>query len=159
MNPFSDDTEAVAPMPVPGSGGTEPVDVDRPGDGSAAVRVVLADDAEDLRRLLVRLLGRDRRITVVGEASDGIAAVRVCRELRPDVLVLDLSMPGSDGLHTLDAVRMDPGTAVVVLSGLPRAQVEAACLERGAAAYLEKGVAADRIVTAVLAAGGHHDLA
>jgi len=118
------------------------------------LRVILADDAADLRRLLIRLLSKDGRIEIVGEAADGIAAVRLCGELQPDVLVLDLSMPGSDGLNTLEAVRQHSSTAVVILSGLPRAQLEVACLERGAAAYLEKGIATASIIDAVIAAGG-----
>jgi CheY-like chemotaxis protein len=118
------------------------------------IRIILADDAEDLRKLLFKLLMRDSRLLVVGEASDGITAVRLCRALLPDVLLLDLSMPGSDGLNTLEAVRMDPGTAVVVLSGLPRGQVEHACLQRGASFYLEKGISTSSIIDAVLKAAG-----
>lgn len=117
------------------------------------LRVVLADDAVDLRRLLARLLSKDSRIVIVGEAEDGITAVRLCLELQPDVLVLDLSMPGSDGLNTLEAVRNISSTAVVILSGLPRSQLEHSCIERGAFSYLEKGVSTSSIISNVIAAG------
>jgi len=117
------------------------------------LRVVLADDAVDLRRLLARLLSKDRRIEIIGEAEDGITAIRLCLELQPDVLVLDLSMPGSDGLNTLEAVRSNSSTAVVILSGLPRSQLEQSCIERGAFSYLEKGVSTSSIISTVIAAG------
>ena len=119
------------------------------------VRVLVADDADDLRQLVVRLLGRDLRIVVVGQAADSDSALTLSHELDPDVVVLDLSMPGAGGLGVLAVLReTQPRTRVVVLSGLPSHATEAACLNAGAYAYLEKGVGistlADLIVRAAV---------
>jgi CheY-like chemotaxis protein len=71
-------------------------------------------------RPLRHLLEADGRAEVVGEASDGAEAVRLAAELRPDVVVLDLRMPGMDGVTALPLIRdASPGTVVVALSALP----------------------------------------
>lgn len=105
-------------------------------------RVVLADDAADLRLLLAKLLRSDDRFDVVAEAADGRQAIEAVERERPHLLLLDLSMPVMDGLETLPIVRERfPGTLVVILSGFEAAQMEEKTSELGAAAYIEKGAA------------------
>lgn len=119
------------------------------------VRVVVADDAKELRELVVRLLARDPRINVVGQADDTQGALDVIADTRPDVALVDLSMPGAGGLFVLTEVaRTQPECRMVVLSGLPASQAEAAAREAGAALYLEKGAAMARITRAVLDVAG-----
>lgn len=104
------------------------------------VRLAIADDAEQLRNLLVPALEQDPRIVVVGQASDGEEAVTVVRDSSPDVLLLDLSMPLLDGLEVLRQVTAGyPGTAVLVFSGYGTAELETTCLSIGAVGYVKKG--------------------
>lgn len=101
------------------------------------IRVVLADDAAELRRLLRALLEKTGEFSVVGEADNGDLAVEVCAEKRPDAVLLDLSMPIRSGLDALgELVQI---TRVVVLSGFASQDVVSQCLERGASSYVEKG--------------------
>jgi CheY-like chemotaxis protein len=87
---------------------------------SPKVRVLLADDLSDIRLVMRLLLEADGRAEVVGEAADGAEAVRLAGELRPDAVVLDLRMPGMDGVTALPLIRdASPGTVVVALSALP----------------------------------------
>jgi CheY-like chemotaxis protein len=80
----------------------------------------LADDLADIRLVMRLLLEADGRAEVVGEAADGAEAVRLAAELRPDAVVLDLRMPGMDGVQALPLIRdASPGTVVVALSALP----------------------------------------
>src|SRR5437660_1683704 len=84
------------------------------------VRVLLVDDLSDIRLVMRLLLEADGRAEVVGEAADGAEAVRLAGELHPDAVVLDLRMPGMDGVTALPLIRdAAPGTVVVALSALP----------------------------------------
>lgn len=117
---------------------------------TAPLRVVLADDEPDLRLLLRRLLEDDGRFRVVAEAGDGRAALEAVEQERPDLLVLDLSMPEMDGLQVLEELaRRERPVTVAVLTGFADHHTRDAALALGAAAYLEKGTAfatlADRL--------------
>src|SRR3954468_953312 len=84
------------------------------------VRVLLADDLPDIRLVMRLLLEADGRVEVVGEATDGAEAVAMAKELHPDAVVLDLRMPGMDGVEALPLIRnAAPGIVVVALSALP----------------------------------------
>lgn len=104
------------------------------------VRVVVADDAEQLRSLLSKALERTGEIEVVAQVGDGAAALEAVVSLDPDVLLLDLSMPVLDGLEVLRSVR-DAGhrTSVVVFSGYGTDHLAETCRRLGARYYLEKG--------------------
>jgi DNA-binding NarL/FixJ family response regulator len=112
-----------------------------------AYRVVIADDVEDLRYLLKRALERDGRFAVVGMAANGRDAVVQAAQERPDLTLLDLSMPVMDGLEALPLIRSAvPQCTVVVLSGFDAERMESAALDRGAAGYLVKGLSPRRLV-------------
>ena len=110
-------------------------------------RVVIADDVEDLRFLLKRALERSGLFTVVGMAANGREAVVQAAQQRPDLTLLDLSMPQMDGLEALPLIRASvPECTVVVLSGFDADRMESAALDRGAAGYLVKGLSPRRLV-------------
>ncbi len=102
--------------------------------------MVLADDAEDIRLMLRLSLEREGDMAVVGEAADGAGAVDLAGRHRPDVVILDLNMPGMDGRATIPALlAASPGTKVVVMSGHDHTYAESDVLALGAVGYLEKG--------------------
>jgi CheY-like chemotaxis protein len=106
----------------------------------APVRVLVADDEEDIR-LLVCLAVRKAGCTVVAAAADGAEALRAAREQRPDLVVLDVSMPEATGLEVCEALRADPLTAgcrVLLLSAGASPDDIARGLAAGADAYLPK---------------------
>jgi DNA-binding NarL/FixJ family response regulator len=110
------------------------------------IRVLLADDTPDIRKLLRLNLELDGRFEVVGEAADGAEAVALTRSLRPDAVVLDLAMPVMDGLQAAPVIRQcSPESRILVLSGFDQARMEARAREQGANGYLEKGTAFGRI--------------
>ena len=101
------------------------------------LRIVIADDAEGLRALLVRALQKTEELEVVGEASNGREAIELVRRLTPDALLLDLSMPVLDGMAVL---RELAGTVpVVVLTGYGEDDIGAECRALGARGFVEKG--------------------
>jgi DNA-binding NarL/FixJ family response regulator len=125
-------------------------------DGQA-VRVVIADDERLLRAGLGVLLQADGRIEVVAEAADGAEALEVVRSLMPDVLLLDVQMPGLGGLEILGEVLALPRPpAVAILTTFDLDDYVATALELGAQGFLLKDAEPDRLVRAVLdlAAGG-----
>lgn len=114
-------------------------------------RVVIADDVADLRFLLQRALERSERFEVVGTAANGVEAVAAAAEYRPDLTLLDLSMPEMDGLEALPLIRRQvPESTVVVLSGFEAEAMVATARERGAAGYLVKGVSPARLTDELL---------
>jgi DNA-binding NarL/FixJ family response regulator len=116
------------------------------------VRVVLADDAADLRELLRLALEMAGGFTVIAEAADGEAAVRTVREQQPDALLLDLSMPLLDGLDAIPEIRRAaPACTIVVLSGYSDANLRQAAVQAGADGFLVKGMLPRDVVAALRA--------
>jgi CheY-like chemotaxis protein len=102
------------------------------------VRVLLVDDLSDIRLVMRLLLEADGRAEVVGEAIDGAEAVRLAAELHPDAIVLDLRMPGMDGVTALPLIRdASPGAVVVALSALPVGPMTDRAIDLGAT-YVRK---------------------
>lgn len=132
-----------------------------PAAGSTAVRVLLVDDASDYRFLLREVIDREEEFEVVGEASDGPAAVEVASALEPDVVLLDVALPGMDGLEALPAIQAAaPEAAVVMLSAFGADRLAAEAVSLGARAYLEKGLRPRELVAGLreVLAGTHHTI-
>lgn len=117
--------------------------------GAATVRVVLADDQPAVRAGLALILGGSPGIEVVGEAADGDEAVRLCRESRPDVAVLDVRMPRRDGISATRAIVADGLADVLVLTTFDLDEYVFGALRAGAAGFLLKDTDADGLVAAV----------
>ncbi|MGQ0737150.1 MAG: response regulator [Acidobacteriota bacterium] len=122
------------------------------------IRVLLADDHTMVRQALGRML-QAAGISVVAEASEGLGVADLVEDRQPDVLVLDLELPGLHGLDVLHAVvRRSPNTRVLVLSGDCREEVVLGAFRGGASGYLVKGGNVRELVSAVeaLAGGGRY---
>jgi DNA-binding NarL/FixJ family response regulator len=122
------------------------------------ITVVLCDDAPGFRALMRYSLEEDPGFRVVGEAADGEAGVEVVADLRPDVVLLDLSMPRLQGIDAIEAMReRSPSSRIVAFSGHAADDMAEVALERGAHAYVEKGADLGAILDAVRgAAAGPH---
>jgi len=116
----------------------------------AVCRIVIADDHAIFRHGVASLLAREDDLQVVGEASDGDEAVACYRDLRPDVIVLDLVMPRLDGFEALLRIRhMDPDAKVIVLTTYDTEEDINRVLRAGAKAYLLKDVPAAELVRCI----------
>lgn len=114
-------------------------------------RVVLVDDMVELRQLIKLTLERSGRFEVVGQAGNGREGVEVTAATRPDLVLLDVSMPIMDGLEALPVLcDTVPSAAVVMLSGFSEARLGAEAAAGGASAYLEKGLPPDALVRRLL---------
>jgi DNA-binding NarL/FixJ family response regulator len=120
-----------------------------------ALRILVVDD-DDLFRLAVRaLLETDRRLSVVGEAADGEQAIKAATELSPDVILMDLDMPGMDGFEAISHLAQHkPSTPVIVLTGANEPNSLERAQTAGAVRYLLKSQIAD-ICGLVVAVGRH----
>jgi DNA-binding NarL/FixJ family response regulator len=112
--------------------------------------VLICDDVEAMRSLLRIVVELDPGFRVAGEAAHGDEAIAQAQELQPDVILLDLSMPGRTGLDELPAIRaVAPAAAVIAFSGLDESVVGAAALAAGAALFLQKGAQPEAILAAI----------
>jgi DNA-binding NarL/FixJ family response regulator len=118
-------------------------------------RVLIADDSHLFGDAVELILEADERIEVVGRALDGAQAVTLARELDPDVVLLDISMPGVGGIEAIEAMlREDADRRVLVLTGSADPADRDKAQEAGAVGYLTKEQIADELVPGVLAAAG-----
>lgn len=113
-------------------------------------RVVLIDDDEDVAVLIEAMLGDDPRFDVVGVARDGEAGVELADTLQPDAVVLDLELPGLDGIEAIPLLRQRaPGAKIVVFSAFPDPYTLLDVIERGADAYVDKAATWAQLVPAL----------
>ena len=118
----------------------------------ADIRVLLADDHPVVRRGLAALLGTLDGFEVVGEAEDGEAAVRETQLTKPDVVLMDVRMPGIDGVEATRRIRKAvPETAVLVLTMYDEDATVFTAMQAGARGYLLKGAEQDEIADAIRA--------
>ncbi len=117
------------------------------------IRVLLADDHGVVRDGLARLLGSESDIEVVAAAADGDQAVSLAREHRPDVVLMDLRMPGMDGSEaTRRLLEADPAIQVVILTSFSERDEILNALDAGAIGYLLKDAEPDELIRGVRAA-------
>ncbi len=115
-----------------------------------SIRVILADDHRIVRHGLRSLLEQERDMEVIAEAADGREAVQLTRELKPDVIVMDLSMPDLNGIEaTRQVLEENPGVKVLALSMHSDKRFVAGVLGAGASGYLLKDCALDELVRAI----------
>jgi DNA-binding NarL/FixJ family response regulator len=121
---------------------------------TAPLRVLLADDHPVFRKGLRALLTSLPEATVVGEATDGEQAVRLAAQHEPDVVVMDINMPGVNGVEaTRRIIAARPGVAVLVLTMFDDDESVFAAMRAGARGYLVKGSDTDDVVRAITAVG------
>jgi DNA-binding NarL/FixJ family response regulator len=114
------------------------------------IRIVLADDHKIVREGLRNLIGNQKGMEVVGEAGDGREAVRLVSELAPDVVIMDVAMPGLNGIEaTRQIVSKTSGPRVIALSMHSDRRFVAEMLHAGASGYLLKDCAFEEIVAAI----------
>lgn len=120
------------------------------------IRIVIVDDHAIVRQGLKMFLKVDRDLQVVGEAVNGAEAIRVARELQPDVVLMDLLMPVMDGIAATEAIRRElPDTEVIALTSVLEHSSITSAIRAGAIGYLLKDTQASDLRRAIKAAAQH----
>ena len=116
----------------------------------SSIRLILAEDHTLLRRGMAQFLGQEPDIEIVGEASDGEAAVKLASQLLPDIVIMDLGMPKMSGLEATRAIRHRlPQVRIIGLSMYEEKERADAMLEAGASAYLTKTKSAQELIATI----------
>ncbi len=119
---------------------------------SAHINILLADDHKILRTGLRGLIEKEHRFKVVAEAEQGRTAVQLCRELSPDVVIMDISMPDLNGIEATRQILLEsPQTKVVILSVHSSRHFVGEVFRAGASAYLLKDCSFEELVSAIFA--------
>lgn len=124
---------------------------------TVARRVVVAEDEALIRMDIVEVL-RESGFDVVGEASDGETAIRLTRELEPDLVVMDITMPKMDGLTAAEAINKDRLAPVVMLTAFAQPEFVARAIEAGAIAYVVKPFTPERLLPQIEVALSRHQM-
>src|SRR5512140_2980962 len=127
------------------------------GSPSQPIRVMLVDDHTMVRRGLATFLKVFDDLQLAGEAENGAEAIQQCAEIRPDVVLMDMVMPGMDGVSATRAIRQEfPTVQVIALTSFKEGELIRNALEAGAIGYLLKDVTADELAGAIRAAHSGH---
>lgn len=115
-----------------------------------SIRLLIVDDHTLFRRGLVSLLQGERDLEVVGEAASGEEALRLARELQPDIILMDIRMPGMNGVEASERLGQEaPGARILVLTVSEEDEDVFAAIRVGARGYLLKNAEADDLITAI----------
>ncbi len=116
------------------------------------IKVLLAEDHVVVRQGTRQLLEREPDFEIVGEAGDGEEAIRLAKELKPDIIIMDVAMPKLSGIEATRQIKAFlPAVSVLVLTGYDYDEYIFSMLEAGAAGYLLKNVSGDELISAVRA--------
>jgi len=122
-------------------------------------RILVVDDHPIVRQGLIAALNQSVDFKVVAEASEGDEAILKARSSKPDIVLLDISLPGKNGIEVLKQLQAEmPGVNVLILSAFPERQYAIRCFANGARGYLTKKSASDELLLAVrkISAGGKY---
>jgi EAL domain-containing protein (putative c-di-GMP-specific phosphodiesterase class I) len=124
--------------------------VHAPSPADEPITVLIADDEPSLRDALTELFEHEERVVLVGSAGDADEAISLARTRRPDVAILDVSMPAGGGPRAArEIMRLSPATRVIALSAFEDKRTVLEMLRAGAVGYLVKGAAADQIIGSI----------
>jgi DNA-binding NarL/FixJ family response regulator len=127
----------------------------RAAAGKRMIRVILVDDHVVMRQGLGGLLRRLGDMEIAGEASDGESAIELVRQVRPDVVLMDISLPGMNGIEATRIIHAElPGVRIIGLSMFEEAERGDAMREAGAVSYISKSEPSDAVVAAIRKAAG-----
>jgi DNA-binding NarL/FixJ family response regulator len=116
----------------------------------AKVKVVVADDSPLVRRRIISLLKEVNEVDIVGEAEDGPSALAAATEAKPDVIVMDIQMPGLTGLEVLRRLQHKPSAPkVIMVTNYAFPQYREKCLQAGASYFFDKSADFDQIAEAI----------
>jgi response regulator NasT len=124
-------------------------------EDSAPRRILIAED-EAIIRLDLKEMMEEEGFVVVGEAADGEAAVRLAREEKPDLVILDIKMPGMDGLTAAEAISSEGTSAVLILTAFSQKELVQRAAEAGAMGYLVKPFQKSDLLPAIDVALARH---
>jgi len=119
-------------------------------DDTKAIRILIADDHLMVRKGLSTLIQDVSGFVLVGEAEDGGQAVALCRDLQPDVILMDLVMPEVDGIEAIRLIHAENQSVnIIALTSFPDQQLIKQALDAGARGFLYKDVGADELISAI----------
>jgi DNA-binding NarL/FixJ family response regulator len=122
-------------------------------DDSARIRVLIADDHPLMRKGLADILNGVEGIHVVGAAADGAAAIALAHAVKPDIILMDISMPGMDGIEATEKLlEMDSNARVVMLTSYSEREKITEALAAGAVSYLTKDAPPEAVIRAIRSA-------
>jgi DNA-binding NarL/FixJ family response regulator len=114
------------------------------------IELVIADDQQLVRSGFGMIIGAEPDMSVIGEATDGAEAVRLAKSLRPDIVLMDVQMPGTDGLEaTAEITAMDDGPRVIILTTFERDDYVFTALRNGASGFLLKNAPPETLIEAI----------
>jgi DNA-binding NarL/FixJ family response regulator len=121
---------------------------------SATLRIVVADDSALYRKTICNILQKRANLQIIAEAEDGLAAVQAVEKHRPDVVLMDISMPSLDGIDATSIIKYRfPEVRVIILSMHDEHAFAQAAYEAGAFWYLSKDCSPKEIIQAIMIAG------
>lgn len=140
----------MADAPVSNGEPLQPGGAERPGEVSGTISVVLADDQALMRMGFRMVLEAEEDIAVVGEASDGTSALAQAKALHPDVILMDVRMPGMNGIEATERIAREcPGTRVLILTTFDLDEYAFAGLRAGASGFLLKDTRPTELAEAI----------
>jgi DNA-binding NarL/FixJ family response regulator len=114
------------------------------------MKVFIADDSRIIRKRIIAMLSEAVHVSIIGQAGNVHDAIDRIRELRPDVIILDIRMPGGSGMDVLRQIdRTDKESVVIMLTNYPQEQYQKRCLEAGADFFFNKSSEFERVVEVV----------
>jgi len=116
------------------------------------IRILIVDDHAMVRRGLATFLKASPNLELVGEAGNGIDAIRLCGEVNPHVVLMDLMMPEMSGINAIETIRKEhPDVSIIALTSFKEENLIKAALRVGATSYLLKNISAERLAAAIRA--------